>query len=180
MGGLIDSCFVGHCGGSLQLAAMAPATSILDGYSYLLSFIAIGTLNVLATAGKESKDLERLLSRSMVVALAVGLLAAGFIALVASTAARACGAHESVIPLARCYIAVRAIGIPFDLLFRVANAGLLSTRDSRTGFLVVLGQSLINAGGDAIVCPSLGLCGAALTTVLTQALGCIAVLAKLR
>ena len=34
--GLIDSAFVGRCGGSVQLAALAPGTSWLDSLSYLL------------------------------------------------------------------------------------------------------------------------------------------------
>ena len=33
--GLIDSAFVGRCGGSVQLAALAPGTSWLDSLSYL-------------------------------------------------------------------------------------------------------------------------------------------------
>ena len=33
--GLIDSAFVGRCGGSVQLAALAPGTSFLDSLSYL-------------------------------------------------------------------------------------------------------------------------------------------------
>ena len=35
MQGLIDSAFVGRCGGSVQLAALAPGTSWLDSLSYL-------------------------------------------------------------------------------------------------------------------------------------------------
>ena len=34
------------------------------------------------------------------------------------------------------YVKIRALGLPLDALFRVANAGLLSIRDSRTGLLV--------------------------------------------
>eukprot|EP00435_Cladocopium_sp_Y103_P022302 s1286_g5.t1 len=75
--GLIDSAFVGRCGGSVQLAALAPGTSSLDSLSYLLSFISIGTLNVLATA-KDAESRERLLSRSVMVAWWVGAVAAGF------------------------------------------------------------------------------------------------------
>mmetsp|Transcript_11558 Transcript_11558/g.30901 ORF Transcript_11558/g.30901 Transcript_11558/m.30901 type:complete len:598 (+) Transcript_11558:60-1853(+) len=179
--GLIDSCFVGRCGGALQLAALAPATGFLDSFSYLLSFIAIGTLNVLATVVDSEPDkLERLLSRSLIVAAGVGLLAASALALCAHSAVQLCGARGSVIPLAASYVSIRAIGLPFDLVYRVANAGLLATRDSRTGFLVVLLQSVVNGIGDALACPALGLFGAALTTVAAQAVGCAAVLGTLR
>lgn len=176
--GLIDSIFVGRCGGPLQLAALAPATSFLDGTSYMLSFIAIGTLNVLAVAGAEQgkEKVEQLLSRSLMVAAVVGCVAAVAVYCTASGAVFVCGARGAVVPVATGYVKVRAIGLPLDLLFRVANAGLLSTRDSRTGLLAVLSQSVLNAVGDAVVCPALGIYGAALTTLAAQAVGCSAVL----
>mmetsp|Transcript_44156 Transcript_44156/g.136467 ORF Transcript_44156/g.136467 Transcript_44156/m.136467 type:complete len:450 (-) Transcript_44156:76-1425(-) len=107
-------------------------------------------------------------------------IAAGAVVLAGPAALRFCGATGAMAPYAASYANVRAIGMPFDLCFRVANAGLLATRDSRTGLLIVLGQSLINGVGDAFVCPTLGIAGAALTTVTAQAAGCLAALAMLR
>mmetsp|Transcript_141578 Transcript_141578/g.394624 ORF Transcript_141578/g.394624 Transcript_141578/m.394624 type:complete len:569 (+) Transcript_141578:65-1771(+) len=182
MMGLVDSCFVGRCAGYLHLAALAPATSLLEGLSYVLSFVSIGTLNVVAAVGPDpSRDeLERLLSRSLSVAVAVGLTAAVAVSFGASTLVRICGAKESLVPLAVSYATVRAWGLPFELVYRVANAGLLAARDSRTGLVVVVVQSLINGLGDIVICPMFGITGAAMTTVTAQILGCLTLLGLLR
>ncbi|CAJ1421335.1 unnamed protein product, partial [Effrenium voratum] len=178
--GLIDSAFVGRCGGALQLAALSPATSFLDGLSYLLSFTAIGTLNVLAAEGSSSSERERLLSRSLAVAGAVGAVAAVAVMIFAPSCVRLCGAREQVVPLARAYVEIRALGLPLDSLFRVANAGLLSVRDSQTGLKIVGLQSLLNGIGDALICPHLGIAGAAITTLLAQLATTLAILGSVR
>jgi len=153
---------------------LAPATSLVEGLSYLLSFVAIGALNLLAGAGEEhgEAERERLLSRSLAAALLMGLVAAGVVTAGASMGVRACGAEGPMVPLATTYASICALGIPFNLVYRVANAGLLATRDSRMGLLVVLGQSVINGIGDALACPSYGIAGAAVMTVIAQAVGC--------
>jgi len=177
--GLIDSAFVGRCGGSVQLAALAPGTSFLDSLSYLLSFISIGTLNVLATA-KDAESRERLLSRSVMVAWCVGVLAAVPCMIWASTLVTFCGARGPVVPFAASYVKICALGLPLDSLFRVCNAGMLSVRDSRTGLQVVGLQSILNGVGDALICPSLGIAGAAITTLGAQAVTTLAMVGALR
>lgn len=177
--GLIDSAFVGRCGGSVQLAALAPGTSWLDSLSYLLSFISIGTLNVLATA-KDAESRERLLSRSVMVAWCVGAVAAVPCMLWAPYLVALCGARGPVVPFAASYVKIRALGLPLDSLFRVCNAGLLSVRDSRTGLQVVGLQSLLNGIGDALICPRLGIAGAAITTLAAQGVTTLGMLWALR
>lgn len=110
----------------------------------------------------------------------VGVLSAVIVVAMAPQAVQLCGARGDVVPLAVSYASVRALGVPFDLMYRVANAGLLSTQDSKTGFKVVLLSSVLNGIGDALVCPTLGLYGAALTTIAAQITGCTIVLVTLR
>lgn len=180
--GTVDSAFVGRCGGTLQLAALAPATSLMECLSYMMSFIAIGTLSVLAALGQKSdnSELHRLLWRSLAAAAGVGIIVAGTMFLGATHAVRLCGAHGAMVPFAASYVAIRAIGVPFDVIFRVANAGLLATRDPRTGLMVVLLQSAVNAVIDIAICPKLGITGAAWSTVLSQILGCALLIGTLR
>jgi len=84
------------------------------------------------------------------------------------------------VPLAVTYATLRAIGIPFEMVYRVANAGLLSGYDSQTGLLIVVAQSTVNGLGDVFICPTYGIAGAAVTTVAAQCLGCFSALAVLR
>eukprot|EP00922_Rhytidocystis_sp_ex-Travisia-forbesii_P045751 GHVS01068269.1.p1 GENE.GHVS01068269.1~~GHVS01068269.1.p1 ORF type:complete len:699 (+),score=140.76 GHVS01068269.1:267-2363(+) len=52
---LIDSATVGSCGGPVQLAALGPATQLVGGFTYGLSFIVVATTNLLAHAYNKCK-----------------------------------------------------------------------------------------------------------------------------
>eukprot|EP00439_Symbiodinium_sp_Y106_P046974 s496_g6.t1 len=137
--GLIDSVFVGRCGGA-----------------GVLSFTAIGTLNVLAAAGGTPQDdeHERLLLRSLAVATTVGCVLAVPVFFFAPHLVAFCGARGPVVSLSAQYAACPQLVVAF--------------------------QSLLNGVGDALICPSMGIAGAAVTTVVAQAVTTAAMVVSLR
>ena len=114
---LIDSSAVGLSGSVQALAALGPATTFVDGASYLFAFISVATTNCLATAATKGDDEEARLVVATAIrcALRCGL---GVMALMLAAAPQMMGLYVGgasgaavVVPASR-YIRIRALSMP--------------------------------------------------------------------
>ncbi len=178
--GLVDAYWVGKTGPA-AVAAMSAASYFLWSMHSLVSLVDVGThAHVARRAGE--RDWPRVGSAAMeglALCLPVSLASmAAFMAL-ADRAFAFMGASGDVAALAREYFDITVLGLPVTLAYMVTGAIFRGTGDTRTPLFILLSSFLLNAVLDPILIrgwgplPRMGLAGAALATVGSQALGVI-------
>eukprot|EP00550_Attheya_septentrionalis_P005846 CAMPEP_0198285888 /NCGR_PEP_ID=MMETSP1449-20131203/5129_1 /TAXON_ID=420275 /ORGANISM="Attheya septentrionalis, Strain CCMP2084" /LENGTH=556 /DNA_ID=CAMNT_0043983501 /DNA_START=313 /DNA_END=1983 /DNA_ORIENTATION=+ len=178
---LVDTSFVGLSGDStksaMQLAALGPATTFIDGSTYLFAFLNVATTNLYASARAASGDESSAKSEAVVrtasrVAVISGL---GLMALLLTCSrpllSLYIGAESTdLINAATEYVNIRALSMPTSLLLGVLQSALLGAKDSITPLVAILYSTVINVIGDYILVSRLGmgLKGASIATTLAQ------------
>jgi putative MATE family efflux protein len=181
---LVDTAIVGHLG-TVQLAALALAGSVLTGAFTLFNFLQYGTTAQVARlhgAGHED-DAANVGIQSLWLAGAIGV---GLLALAELLGARAVhglgGASRAVGP-ASTYLRIGALGLPFALIAITAQGYLRGVASVGVTFAVVLVANLVNVVLEVVFVYGLhwGLSGSAWGTVIAQAgMGATFVLLLLR
>ena len=188
---LVDTTVLGRFGSSssaavIQLAALGPATLLIDSAVYLTYFLAIATTNQLAKAIAE-KDVR---TQRKTTSHALGV--ASFLGFLITTTVLAFGVPmlkwiikdvgpESTLMLrdALQYARIRCLAAPLAVMGIVAQSAALASLDTWTPFLAVMVSSATNIIGDFILCVypfKMGIKGAALATAAASALGSITLL----
>ena len=173
--GLIDSAVVGRYAGSLQLAALAPAVALCDIIAYLFRGLGSATTHFVATAladGDASGE-RRAVRNAITFALFWGVAAGALQFFGCPPMLRLLsGGASHTYPLADAcaYARVRAIGLPFALVFMVLQAAFLGARDWRPPTIAALVAFIANFVADIILVAwcHLGVLGAAIGTVIAQ------------
>jgi Na+-driven multidrug efflux pump len=178
----------------MQLAAMGPATTLMDTLLYILYFLAIGMNNQLTillgelacNQGKKSvcsceqpqqqqqdvratllfRQLQVTASRFMGLAVLAGLA----ILLLVWTLGYKILSHFTngdveLIDLAIGYCRIRALNAPLAVLCMVAQSFCLVTHQVSTVRKAIIAAVLCNSLGDVLLTPRMGLKGSALATV---------------
>jgi Na+-driven multidrug efflux pump len=175
--GMVDSSAVGLTGGSISLAALGPATTMIDGAVYLFMFITVATTNLVAqaTAFENKGERSMVLRTSIRFALQCGFGLSTCLLIFAPQLLRAYVGEQAsaVIGPASVYVRIRALSMPTMLVANAFNAALLGSKDSATPSRVLGIALTLNIFGDILlVCGvKLGLQGAALATILSQFVG---------
>jgi len=166
--------------GAIQLGALGPATTFIDGATYLFAFLNVATTNLYASAmAANSKDPEAAKEAGDAVARTAvkNALVCGFglLALLLATNRKLLGIYigstsMEVLQPASEYVGIRALSMPTSLLAGVLQAALLGAKDSVTPLVAVAASTFVNVFGDAICVVGLGMgCkGAAIATLLAQ------------
>ena len=177
---LVDAAVVG-AGSTVQLAALGPATSISDQITYLCSFLAIATTNMLALAegrgdGKTAaKFLREALALSGIVGIAIA--AAGWFG--AEPLLRSVfmtgGGDLALLQPASEYLKVRALVMPACLVGMVTQSAFLAWKRPVYPLVAMVVSAIFNLGGDIVLCNRFGMgcLGAALATAAAQVSGTI-------
>eukprot|EP00884_Botryococcus_braunii_P015914 jgi/Botrbrau1/3005/Bobra.0070s0004.2 len=172
---LVDTSVVGTRS-AIELAALGPGTSLCDSLSYVCTFLATATTNMLALslARRDRQQIVSTLSNALVISGLVGLVVAAAMYLGAPAAVRlfAGSASLEVIPPAVEYVRWRVWGMPAALLIFVGQAYFLAARDPVTPLLVALFAGVFNFAGDILLCNyfNLGIVGASAATSIAQVL----------
>lgn len=179
---LVDTAVVGVApGATAELAALGPATVLVDYLSFVFTFIAIATTSVVsrARARRDTDGVTRGVSDGLSFAAVSGAALAAFLLLFAEPLLKAWGLPTDVVKPALAYTLIRATAMPAALLTGVAQASFLALRDTRTPLLATVLAALVNLAGDVVlVCwCGYGLAGAAAATAASQ-LCCTAVLLR--
>ncbi len=171
--GFVDTAVVGRLGAE-QLGAMGLAVAVLAAVSWIFNFLVYGTTAAVARAiGAGDRAVAgRRVSHAGQVALVIGLVVAGAVAVLAEPMVRASGAVPGLVAPATTYLRIRAIGVPFLLVGYVGHGAFRGVSDTTTPLWVVAVANAVNATLDVVLVLrwGWGLAGAAWATVAAEVL----------
>lgn len=171
---VVDTAVVGSCSAT-ELAALGPATMLVDSSAYLFFWLNVATTSLFATAlaAGDQNEAFSTLSDALYVALLCGLGVSVFIACLGpATLQLICASALEVVPAATRYLRIRMFGYPAFLVGLVLQAACLGAKDSLSPLLVLLVCGALNLGLDLVLVRScgMGIGGAAIATLAAQLL----------
>jgi putative MATE family efflux protein len=169
---LVDTAIVGHLG-TVQLAALAIAATVLTTLVSLCVFLTYGTTAQVARlhgAGDAARAAE-LAAQSLWLATAIGVALALVCAGLAGPFVALFGDGGETAALAERYLRLSALGLPFALIALAGQGYLRGLEDLRTPLVIVLIAQVANVVLELwlVYGLDLGLDGSALGTVAAQA-----------
>jgi len=168
-----DAFIVGHVQGEMPLAAIGASGSISGFLVQTILGFTLG-LSILAAQnfGRGDRDkIQKLLSTFLPllgsVYLILCLAAIGLIAPIL----RIMDTPEEIFPYAQSYLRIVLLGVPFLAVYNLIAALLRAIGNTKAAFYAVILSSLLNVALDILFVAllRLGVAGAALATVLSQA-----------
>ncbi len=169
---LVDTAIVGHLG-TVQLAALAIAATVLTTLVSLCVFLTYGTTAQVARlhgAGDAARAGE-LAAQSLWLATAIGLALALVCLALADPLVALFGNGGEAADLAERYLRLSALGLPFALIALAGQGYLRGIEDLRTPLLIVVAAQIVNLVLELwfVYGLDLGLDGSAIGTVIAQA-----------
>ncbi len=176
--GIADTAFVARLG-SVPLAALGVAVTLLSSLFWIFNFLGIGTQTAVAQAfGRGNQIAAREAATSAVVAALVlgvvmGLAAWPWL----DSLAAFMGAEGEMAHAAVAYLGIRFVSAPAILVMMASFGALRGLQDMRTPFWIAATLNALNIGLDAVLIfglgpiPAYGLVGAAWATVVSQWFG---------
>jgi Na+-driven multidrug efflux pump len=159
----------------LQLAAMGPATTLVDAMMYTTYFLALATTNMLARSLAGAKDYRSLLkttSHVLGVATVLGCIvtvllftAAGPSMLTRMVGTNAAAASPQLVHYAVRYAQIRGLAAVCSVWQMVGQSFCLTVGDNRTPVIAVVTASCLNIVGDLLL-RKRGMQGAAAATAV--------------
>ena len=172
--GAVDLLVVGRFGSTSGLSAVSTGSQVLNLVTFVVTQLAMGVTVLIARyiGEKREKEIGAVLGGAAVVfTILAGCL---FVLLVL--------APQEALALTASYVRICGCGILFIVAYNVLSAVFRGLGDSRSPLLFVLVACLVNVAGDLVLVAGLHLdaAGAALATVLAQAVSVGCALAILR
>ena len=182
--GAVDLLVVGRFGSTSGLSAVSTGSQVLNLVTFVVTQLAMGVTVLIARyiGEKREKEIGAVLGGAAVVfAILAGCL---FVLLVlfARPISVLMQAPQEALALTTSYVRICGCGILFIVAYNVLSAVFRGLGDSRSPLLFVLVACLVNVAGDLVLVAGLRLdaAGAALATVLAQAVSVGCALAILR
>lgn len=155
----------------VQVAALGPATTLIDSLQYLTYFLAMATTSQLAKflALKDYRKLQETTSQILGVAAVLGVLISAIVfglgLPLLSTMIGGSSSSPELVGLAARYCWIRASVAPLAVMGMVAESSCLANVDTMTPAIAVFSASVVNLVGDlALSC--WGIQGAAVATAI--------------
>lgn len=181
---LVDTASVGLTAkpglGAFELGALGPATTFIDGSTYLFAFLNVATTNLYASAlaknagnaekAKQATDAVVRTAAKISLICGFAIMALLFLKGKFLLSLYVGDASKHILEPATEYVHIRALSMPTSLLAGVLQASLLGAKDSVTPLVAVLASTLVNVFGDGflVVVMKWGTAGAAIATTLAQ------------
>lgn len=180
---LVDTACVGQVS-SLQLASLAPCTSICQFLFFAFFFLSTGTTTFVAAnppdaAGLEPQEVERrlrfneqILSSTSALALGLGIVSAAVLLMFPNSLLSLAGcAPGEMMMHGRTYLRIRALGLPPVFLAMAMQGASLGRQDAWTPLKIFAAAGVANLVGDVFLTLKMGygVTGAAVATVASQA-----------
>lgn len=181
-----DAMIVGQFVGKQALAAVGGATgNLINLILNMFVGLASGATVVVAQfyGAKREQDVSRVVHTSMALSLVAGLAMTVLGALLSPLALRAMGTPDDVFPYALTYIRVIFFGMVPSFLYNMGAGVLRAVGDTRRPLYFLITACLTNIVLDLLMVAvfGMGVFGAALATILSQALSAgLTVLSLLR
>jgi putative MATE family efflux protein len=168
---LVDTAIVGHLG-TVQLAALAIAATLLSTGFTVLNFLTYGTTAQVARLHGAGRDHDAAALGSQALWLAIGL---GLVLLVATialapAAVRLMGGEGEIEDGAVLYLRIAALGAPFFMLAAAGQGFLRGIGDLRTPLVILVAAHGVNVVLEVLFVYGFGwgLAGSAWGTVIAQ------------
>ena len=167
-----DVFVVGRCAGELEYAAIGAAGTLMNLFLFAISGMCGGMMVLFARhyGASDAESFRKEHATALLIGMGVtALLAAGGLGFLAPIL-RTMRTPEAIAPLAREYLTIIFLGLPFTFLYNLYGSLLRAVGETRTATLALLLAVLINLGLDLflVAVMRLGVPGAALATVVSQ------------
>lgn len=167
----IDKAFIGRVS-SLQLASLGPSTAVFDCTSYLLTFLNTATLAFLAS-NADAAERGKIRSHALFFTVGSGMIQGLLLFIGAFPAVRCLGASGDLVQHSAVYLRLRSMGAPVDRIASVSTQFWLAEKNSVIPMLATIVAAGFNIVGDFVLCPSYGVVGAAVATVIASAVSAV-------
>jgi MATE family multidrug resistance protein len=186
MVGIVDTYLVGHLGAA-PLAAVGLANQWVFMATMLFGAIATGATALIARfiGAREKAQANEVLRQSMLLGVAIGIIATVLGFTLAEPAVRLLGAEDEVIDLSASYLRVVSSIFFFSTLMFIGNASLRGAGDTRTPLFVMLVVNVVNiavawtAINGPFGLPKMGVVGSAIGAATGRMIGGLLVIALL-
>lgn len=182
--GAVDLLVVGRFGSTSGLSAVSTGSQLLNLVTFVVTQLAMGVTVLIARyiGEKREKDIGAVLGGAAVVFTILAGCLFVLLVLFARPISVLMQAPQEALALTASYVRICGCGILFIVAYNVLSAVFRGLGDSRSPLLFVLVACLVNVAGDLVLVAGLHLdaAGAALATVLAQAVSVGCALAILR
>ena len=182
--GAVDLLVVGRFGSTSGLSAVSTGSQVLNLVTFVVTQLAMGVTVLIARyiGEKREKEIGAVLGGAAVVFTILAGCLFVLLVLFARPISVLMQAPQEALALTTSYVRICGCGILFIVAYNVLSAVFRGLGDSRSPLLFVLVACLVNVVGDLLLVAGLHLdaAGAALATVLAQAVSVVCALAILR
>ena len=182
--GAVDLLVVGRFGSTSGLSAGSTGSQVLNLVTFVVTQLAMGVTVLIARyiGEKREKEIGAVLGGAAVVFTILAGCLFVLLVLFARPISVLMQAPQEALALTASYVRICGCGILFIVAYNVLSAVFRGLGDSRSPLLFVLVACLVNVAGDLVLVAGLHLdaAGAALATVLAQAVSVGCALAILR
>ena len=182
--GAVDLLVVGRFGSTSGLSAVSTGSQVLNLVTFVVTQLAMGVTVLIARyiGEKREKEIGAVLGGAAVVFTILAGCLFVLLVLFARPISVLMQAPQEALALTTSYVRICGCGILFIVAYNVLSAVFRGLGDSRSPLLLVLVACLVNVAGDLVLVAGLHLdaSGAALATVLAQAVSVVCALAILR
>lgn len=182
--GAVDLLVVGRFGSTSGLSAVSTGSQMLNLVTFVVTQLAMGVTVLIARyiGEKREKEIGAVLGGAAVVFTILAGCLFVLLVLFARPISVLMQAPQEALALTASYVRICGCGILFIVAYNVLSAVFRGLGDSRSPLLFVLVACLVNVAGDLVLVAGLHLdaAGAALATVLAQAVSVGCALAILR
>jgi putative MATE family efflux protein len=142
---LVDTAIVGHLG-TVQLAALAIAVTVLSTAFVMFNFLTYGTTAQVARLHGAGRDREAAAvgSQALWLSLGIGLGLTVLLAALARPAVTLMGGEDAVAEGAVTYLRISSLGAPFFMIASAAQGFLRGTGDLRTPLVILVVAHAVN------------------------------------
>lgn len=181
--GAVDLLVVGRFGSTSGLSAVSTGSQVLNLVTFVVTQLAMGVTVLIARyiGEKREKEIGAVLGGAAVVFTILAGCLFVLLVLFARPISVLMQAPQEALALTASYVRICGCGILFIVAYNVLSAVFRGLGDSRSPLLFVLVACLVNVAGDLVLVAGLHLdaAGAALATVLAQAVSVVCALAIL-
>ena len=182
--GAVDLLVVGRFGSTSGLSAVSTGSQVLNLVTFVVTQLAMGVTVLIARyiGEKREKEIGAVLGGAAVVFTILAGCLFVLLVLFARPISVLMQAPQEALALTASYVRICGCGILFIVAYNVLSAVFRGLGDIRSPLLFVLVACLVNVAGDLVLVTGLHLdaAGAALATVLAQAVSVVCALAILR
>ncbi len=169
----VDSIIVGRILGEAALSAVGTSAPITMLFVAIAMGMSTGCSVITAQyfGAKQLDEMRKSVSTSIILLVGVGIFLTVLGFFVTPVLLRDfLKAGAEYLPMATSYLRIYCLGLVFQFIYNIAAAILRSLGDSRATLYFLLVSSVANIILDILLVPVMGVAGAALATVIAQAL----------